>query len=169
MEGGVRVAVIGDTHTAYTSTGVSRPIPEGAWPYLESAEHILHTGDVCHPNVLDELAALAPLNVVMGNCDGWDVRDWGAEQEVEVALAGVRIAMLHDSGPSRGRRDRMRARFPRARVVVFGHSHLPWNEDDDGLLLFNPGSPTWRRTAPSVSMGMLWLEDGEVTGEVFPV
>jgi putative phosphoesterase len=165
----VKVAVIADTHTNYTTSGVSRPIPEGVWPYLESADHILHGGDVTHPNVLDELAALAPVTAVMGNTDGWDVRDWGAEQEVELELGGIRIGMLHDSGPSRGRRERLRARFPHARVVVFAHSHLPWNEDTDGLLLFNPGSPTWKRRAPFPSMGLLWVEDGDVTGEVFPV
>jgi hypothetical protein len=63
----------------------------------------------------------------------------------------------------------MRTRFPDARVVVFGHSHIPVNEDLDGLLLFNPGSPTWPRRAPFPSMGILWIADGEVEGEVFPV
>ncbi len=63
----------------------------------------------------------------------------------------------------------MRGRFPDARVVVFAHSHLPCNEDEDGLLLFNPGSPTWPRQAPWPSMGILWIEDGAVEGEIFPV
>ena len=77
--------------------------------------------------------------------------------------------MVHDSGLSDGRRARMRARFPAARVVVFGHSHLPVNEDADDLLLFNPGSPTWKRKAPFPSMGLLWIENGDVEGEIFPV
>ena len=161
----MKVAVISDTHTS----GTSRPVPQGAWPYLESADHILHAGDVTDPAVLDEMKALAPLTVVMGNCDGWDIRDWGAEQETSVVLGGVQIAMLHDSGPSNRRWERMRSRFPDARVVVFGHSHLPWNEDRDGLLLFNPGSATWKRQAPTTSMGMLWIENGNVEAEIFPV
>ena len=77
--------------------------------------------------------------------------------------------MLHDSGVTKARRERMRKLFPEARVVVFGHSHLPVNEDVDGLLLFNPGSPTWKRKAPFTSMGLLWIEDGSVEGEIFPV
>jgi predicted phosphodiesterase len=77
--------------------------------------------------------------------------------------------MVHDSGTRDGRRKRMRKLFPDARVVVFGHSHIPWNEDEDGLLLFNPGSPTWKRRAPFPSMGILWIENGEVEGEIFPV
>lgn len=144
-------------------------MPPGAWPYLESSDHILHAGDVCDPALLDELAALAPVTVVMGNCDAWDIRDRGVPDETEVEIGGIKIAMLHDSGPKEGRRARMRKRFPDARVVVFGHSHLPWNEDDGDLLLFNPGSATWRRQAPTTSMGLLWISDGDVEGEIVPV
>ena len=161
----MKVAVLADTHTR----GMSRTLPFSAWPFLESADHILHAGDVVDPALLDELKALAPLTVVMGNCDALDVRDWGVDDEATVELGGVEIAMLHDSGLSRGRRERMRERFPTARVVVFGHSHMPVNEDDEGLLLFNPGSPTWKRTAPFPSMGLLWIENGNVEGEIFPV
>ena len=165
----MKIAVISDTHTNYSPPTPTRPVPTGAWPYLETAEHILHAGDVCDPVLLTELASLAPVTAVLGNCDGMDVRDWGATDAVEVELGGVRIAMVHDSGPREGRRRRMRKLFPEARVVVFGHSHLPWNEDEDGLLLFNPGSATWKRKAPFTSMGLLWITDGEVEGEIFPV
>lgn len=161
----MKVAVISDTHT----TGSSRPVPEGAWPYLESADHILHAGDVVEPSLLDELKALAPLTVVMGNCDGWDIKEWGATDTAEVELGGVKIAMVHDSGPRDGRRARMKRAFPDARVVVFGHSHLPWNEDDGDLLLFNPGSATWKRQAPTTSMGLLWIDNGTIEAEIFPV
>ena len=157
--------MIADTHTH----GFTRALPMGAWPYVEGADHILHAGDVTDPALLEELKAFAPVTVVMGNCDALDIRDWGARDTAEVELGGVSIAMLHDSGPTKGRRERMRSRFPDARVVVFGHSHLPMNEDLDGLLLFNPGSPTWKRKAPFPSMGLLWIEDGQVEGEIFPV
>lgn len=161
----IKVAVIADTHTR----GMSRTVPMGAWPYLESADHILHAGDVVDPTLLDEMKSLAPLTVVMGNCDALDVRDWGATDTARIEIGGVRIGMVHDSGLSKGRRQRMRALFPEERVVVFGHSHMPFNEDEDGLLLFNPGSPTWKRMAPFPSMGLLWIEDGNVEGEIFPV
>lgn len=161
----MKVAVIADTHTH----GMTRTVPFSAWPFLETCDHILHAGDVVDPALLDEMKSLAPVTVVMGNCDGMDVRDWGAEDEVTIELGGIRIGMIHDSGLSDGRRARMRARFPDARVVVFGHSHLPVNDDTDGLLLFNPGSPTWKRKAPFPSMGLLWIENGDVEGEIFPV
>ncbi|MCA1701931.1 MAG: metallophosphatase family protein [Actinobacteria bacterium] len=161
----LKVAVISDTHTM----GTTRTVRPGVWPYLESADHILHAGDVCDPILLDELKALAPLSAVLGNCDGPGVREWGVRDEVEVELGGVRIAMLHDPGTRAGRAGRMRRHFPDARVVVFGHSHIPWNEDDGDLLLFNPGSPTWKRQAPFPSMGLMWIEDRVVEGEIFPV
>jgi putative phosphoesterase len=161
----VKIAVISDTHTR----GQSRPVPEGAWPFLESADHIIHAGDVLEPALLDELAALAPLTVVMGNCDSFDVHEWGARETAEIDLGGISIAVIHDSGLSNGRWERMRARFPSARVVIFGHSHLPLIEDRDGLLLFNPGSATWRRQAPVTSMGLLWIDGDSVEAEVVPV
>lgn len=161
----MKVAVISDTHTS----GMTRTVPFSAWPFLETADHILHAGDVVDTSLLEEMKSLAPLTVVMGNCDAMDVRDWGATDEAVVELGGLQIGMIHDSGLSAGRRERMRARFPTARVVVFGHSHMPVNEDADGLLLFNPGSPTWKRKAPFPSMGLLWIENGDVEGEIFPV
>jgi putative phosphoesterase len=161
----VKVAVLADTHTR----GARRPLPSGAWPFVETADHILHAGDVCEPALLDELASFAPVTVVAGNCDGLDVRHWGASERAEVELGGVRVALVHDSGARAGRRARLKRRFPDARVVVYGHSHLPDNEDSDGLLLLNPGSPTWPRQAPYPSMGLLWVEDGAVEAEIFAV
>jgi len=161
----MKVVVLADTHTL----GNRYALPSGAWPYIETADHILHAGDVCDPALLDELKSFAPTTVVYGNCDAWDVREWGAVAVAEIELEGVSIAMIHDSGPSRTRRERLRARWPNARVVVFGHSHNPVNDDDGELLLFNPGSPTWKRRAPYPSMGILWLDGGNVEGEIFPV
>jgi putative phosphoesterase len=161
----LKIVVLADTHTR----GLSRFIPFGAWPYIETADHILHAGDVCDPALLDELKSFAPVTVVVGNSDAHDVRDWGATDAAILELEGVAIAILHDSGPTKGRRERMKSRFPDARVVVFGHSHMPVNEDADGVLLFNPGSPTWPRRAPFASMGILWIQDGDVEGEIFPV
>ena len=74
--------------------------------------------------------------------------------------------MVHDSGPKKGRRNRMRGRFPEARIVVFGHSHIPWLEDEDGLLLLNPGSPTDRRRQPQHTFALLQVDGGEIMAEI---
>jgi putative phosphoesterase len=161
----MKVVVLADTHTQ----GFTRTLPPSAWPYIETADYILHAGDVNEPSLLQELSVFAPVTVVLGNTDAWDVREWGATETAEIELGGIKVAMIHDSGDAKGRRKRMRNMFPDARVVVFGHSHIPWNEDEDGLLLFNPGSPTWKRRAPFPSMGILWIENDVVEGEIFPV
>jgi putative phosphoesterase len=91
-------------------------------------------------------------------------------ETVELELEGVRVAMIHDSGARKGRETRLRRRFPSADVVVFGHSHIPWNgEGADGQLLFNPGSPTQRRRQPHCTFGILDFERGVVGAAVVRV
>lgn len=159
------VAVLGDTHVPTKAKGLSTD----AWRKLGSPDRILHTGDVCEPGLLDELADVAPVDVAMGNCDPPEVRSWGARETVELSLDGVRVVLVHDSGPSRGRSERLRRRFPEADVAVFGHSHMPICERADGLLLLNPGSPTDRRLAPHHTLARLHLDDGWATAELVRV
>lgn len=153
------VGVVSDTHAPRFWKGMPDRVAEA----LHGVDVVLHAGDVCEPSVLDELAALAPVHVVQGNNDGSDVAAWGAPETLELDLAGVRVAMIHDSGAKDGRARRMRRRFPDADVVVFGHSHIPWDETaDDGLRLLNPGSPTDKRRQPHGTVGRLVLADGAV-------
>ena len=70
--------------------------------------------------------------------------------------------MIHDSGDAQGRLVRMRRRFPRARLVVYGHSHIPLDEADEQLRIFNPGSPTDRRQQPHGTVGVLRIEAGRL-------
>jgi putative phosphoesterase len=162
----MRVAVLADTHSPRRWKQTPPPVAR----LLERADLILHAGVVCLANTLDELAAYAPVHVVLGNNDLPEVAAWGAPETLELDIDGVRIAMVHDSGPSKGRPARMRRRFPTAGVVVFGHSHIPINETYDGQLLFNPGSPTDRRRQPEPTMGELMVEDGRVrSARIIPV
>lgn len=130
--------------------------------HLGGADVILHGGDVCTASVLDELSEYAPVHAVLGNNDGADVADWGAPVVLELDLAGVRVGMIHDSGRARGRVSRLRRRFPDADLVVFGHSHIPMDEVDDGLRIVNPGSPTDRRGQPHGTIAELLIGDSEV-------
>jgi predicted phosphodiesterase len=85
-------------------------------------------------------------------------------ETVEVELEGVPVAMIHDSGARDGREARMRRRFPDARLVVFGHSHLPEDRIGEGRQrLFNPGSPTQRRRAPVRTYGVIRVDRGRIT------
>ena len=153
------VVVVADTHIPRRAKG----LPGGLTPQLESADLILHAGDLLVEDVLYELEHYAPVRAVKGNVDGWDVR---LPETLEFEIGGVPVAMVHDSGPKKGRRDRMKQWFPVARVVVFGHSHMPLLEDEDGLMLLNPGSPTERRRAPEHTFALLRVEGGEVGAEI---
>jgi predicted phosphodiesterase len=112
--------------------------------------------------VLDELSQWAPVHAVRGNNDGLDVAYWGAPDTLTLDLAGLPVAMVHDSGPSAGRPARLRRWFPEAKLVVFGHSHIPMNEVHDGQRIFNPGSPTDKRRQPEPTAGFLRISDGEL-------
>jgi putative phosphoesterase len=83
-------------------------------------------------------------------------------ETLEFDLGGARIAMIHDSGRKEGRRKRLKRRFPKARVIIFGHSHIPFLEDEEGILLLNPGSPTDRRRQPHHTFALLHAEGGDV-------
>jgi uncharacterized protein len=158
MMGGVRVVVLADTHGPRRW----RVCPPLVAAQLRGADLILHAGDVCTASVLAELAEYAPVVAVVGNNDQPDVAGWGATPTAELTLDGLRVAMLHDSGPATGRLARMRHTFPAADLVVFGHSHIPLNEADHGLRIFNPGSPTDRRRQPHGTIGVLQIESGRL-------
>jgi putative phosphoesterase len=136
-------------------------LPDAAYRHLEEADLILHAGDIVVSDVLDELGGFAPVHAVLGNND---IELTGLLPETrQFEVEGVRVAMIHDSGPSSGRAGRMKRRFPEADIVVFGHSHIPWNQEGlEGQLLFNPGSPTERRAQPHHTLGTLGVEDGRV-------
>jgi putative phosphoesterase len=156
----LRVIVLADTHLR-DGDAPRRDLSEQAWQRIRSGDVILHAGDVLEPGVLRRLSSVAPTYAVLGNNDQALV---GRLPETRVlTLAGVRVAMIHDSGRRAGRPKRLQGMFPEADIVVFGHSHIPSDEVGlDGQLLFNPGSATTRRSQPTCSLGELVLADGQV-------
>jgi putative phosphoesterase len=147
------IAVISDTHLPRGA----RRLPEACVERIAGADLLLHAGDFSTADVLRELEAIGPpVAGVHGNVDSAELRHLLPEERV-VDAGGVRIGMVHDAGPRTGRLARMRRRFGgRADVVVFGHSHLPLQEEaPDGFQILNPGSPTERRRAPTHTMGLI--------------
>ncbi len=156
--GTVKVIVLADTHAPRRWKSCPPRVAE----HLRDADAILHAGDVCTADVLVELSAYAPVHAVLGNNDGPDVEEWGAQQTLRLDLDGLTVAMIHDSGQKAGRTARMRRRFPDADLVVFGHSHIPMDLTGDGVRVFNPGSPTDRRRQPHGTLGVLEIENGRL-------
>jgi putative phosphoesterase len=139
-----------------------RAIPDACLARLRAADAILHAGDFVATEVLEQLESLGPpVYAVHGNVDEPALRvRLPAVRLVEAG--GARIVMIHDAGPADGRLARLRARFPDADAVVFGHSHLPLHEERDGFHIFNPGSPTERRRARAHTMGLATARDGRL-------
>ena len=156
----MRVAVISDTHLPRGT----RQLPDRCVAELRAADVVLHAGDVATVEVLEEIQRIAgvPVHAVLGNVDEPALYDHGVPFTREVEAGGARIAMIHDAGPAAARWERLRARFPDADVVVFGHSHIPLHEERDGLQIFNPGSPTDRRRQPRHTMGVAEVVGGVV-------
>jgi putative phosphoesterase len=158
----VRLAIISDTHLPRHG----RALPPACLEQLTQADAILHAGDLMEASVLAELEALGPpVHAVRGNVDAADLQARLPATRM-VQAAGARIAMIHDAGPADGRLERMRRRFPDADAVVFGHSHIPLQQEADGFAIFNPGSPTERRRSPHHTMGIATVENGQITFEL---
>ena len=156
------VVVLADTHIRRSGT---RRLPDSAYAHLDRADLILHAGDVLVGEVLDELGGFAPVHAVLGNNDA-ELAGVLPESR-SLVVDGARIGMIHDSGQAAGRAGRMRRLFPDADVVVFGHSHIPWDDARvDGQLLFNPGSPSERRSQPDHTLGTLDIDDGRVVSRI---
>ncbi|UQX87466.1 metallophosphatase family protein [Jatrophihabitans telluris] len=154
----MRVVALSDTH----APRFWKACPPAVAHELSAAELILHAGDVCTPAVLEQLSGFAPVRVVRGNNDGPDVARWPAPEVLEFDIEGLSVAMIHDSGPRTGRELRLRRRFPLARLVVFGHSHIPWDSELAGQRLLNPGSPTDKRRQPHGTIAVLDVGDGRI-------
>lgn len=162
----MRLALIADTHLPRGR----RRLPDRCVAELRAADLVLHAGDLVTTEVLEELERLGPpVRAVLGNVDEPALAGRLPEQ-LEVDVDGVRIGMVHDAGPAKGRLARMRARFPDAAAVVFGHSHIPLREEDArGFQIFNPGSPTDRRRQPEHTMGLAEVGDGRVRFRLLPL
>jgi hypothetical protein len=153
----MEVVVLSDSHLVKGIDGVAAEVLSA----VARADVVLHAGDITSRQALAELEAMAQTYAVLGNNDR-DLQGLLPESRL-LELGGVQIAMVHDSGTRAGRARRLHRRFPDADVVVFGHSHVPVDElGENGQLLFNPGSPTQRRSQPHRTFGRLRLGAGQV-------
>lgn len=154
-----RVAILSDTHFPRRGRHLSRAVRD----HLEGASLIVHAGDLCDAGALAELEALGPpVRAVLGNNDA-DLAGRLPEQ-LSLEVHGVRIGIVHDAGPRSGRLARLRRRFPDHDVVIFGHSHIPLHEEEDGFQIVNPGSATDHRGRwPVHTVADLVIRDGTAT------
>ncbi len=157
-----KVGVISDTHIPHF-----KRIPAAVWQHFAGVELIIHAGDLSILRVLNELEAIAPVVAVQGNIETEEVVR-ALPIKREILVGGCRIGIVHILGETNNRVRLARHEFPSVRCVVYGHSHIPYNQEHNGQLLFNPGSATDRRRQPSCSIGLLYIDDelGSIRGEI---
>ncbi|MGV0835796.1 metallophosphoesterase family protein [Mycolicibacterium thermoresistibile] len=156
----MRLLLISDTHVPKRA----RDLPPPVWDEVDRADVVIHAGDWVEPALLDALEARARrLIACWGNNDGDELRRRLPER-AEVTLGGVRFTVVHETGAAAGREARMAKRYPDTDVLVFGHSHIPWDTTAaNGLRLLNPGSPTDRRRQPHCTYMTATVHDGALS------
>ncbi len=156
-----RLLLLADTHIPARA----RALPDAVRRAADAADLIVHAGDWVRESVLEDLAQHGEVLGVWGNNDGSDLR--GRLPEIARRdIEGVRIAVVHETGAASGRERRMDTAFPDTDVLVFGHSHIPWDSRTPaGLRLLNPGSPTDRRRQPECTI-MTAVADAGVLRDV---
>lgn len=153
----MRLVLISDTHMPARA----RDLPARLWADIEAADAVVHAGDWVHVDLVDELEARSNRLIgCWGNNDGPELRSRLPER-ADVTLAGVRLTVVHETGAAAGRETRMAKAYPDTDVLVFGHSHIPWDTTAaGGLRLLNPGSPTDRRRQPFCTYMTAVIESG---------
>lgn len=153
----MEIAILSDTHLRE-----GRSLPIYVWEQLNKVDLIIHAGDLINMGLIEELARVAPVRAVCGNCDGWDVSL--PERDI-VECESLKIGIIHgNSGRGKSTPDRALNAFEDSpvNIIIFGHSHVPFIEWRNGILLFNPGSPTDKRRERHYSMGLLSILQGQI-------
>jgi uncharacterized protein len=156
----VRLVITADTHVPKRA----RDLPAQLWTAIDAADVVFHAGDWVDVSLLDAIEARAGRLIgVYGNNDGPDLRA-RLPEIARVDLDGLRIGIVHETGPATGREQRCSARFPDRDLLIFGHSHIPWDtRAPNRLRLLNPGSPTDRRRQPHATFLTARVDAGALT------
>ena len=156
----MRLLLLADTHVPRRA----RDLPARVWDEVDRADAVVHAGDWVDVSLLDALEARArQLLACWGNNDGPELRA-RLPEVARATLGGVRVAVVHETGSAAGRESRMAATYDDVDLLVFGHSHIPWDTTaPSGLRLLNPGSPTDRRRQPACTYLTATAADGALT------
>lgn len=158
MGGGARVVLMADTHLPKRAKDLPAPL----WAAVDTADLVVHAGDWVDAALLDQLESRSrSLLGCWGNNDGADLRA-RLPDVARAVVEDVRVSVVHETGSRDRREERMRVAHPHADLLVFGHSHIPWDTSYAGLRLLNPGSPTDRRRQPHCTYMTARLFEGAV-------
>ncbi|QTL98998.1 YfcE family phosphodiesterase [Iocasia frigidifontis] len=150
----MKIGVISDTHIP----SKAKKIPDIVFDKFRDIDLIIHAGDITSQEVLDDLAVLAPVKAVYGNVDPPELCR-GLPERLRIELNGYQIGVTHGHNLKGHIMERIAYVFPKADIIIFGHTHRPCNEVINGQLYFNPGSATDRRLQAKHSIGIITLHD----------
>ncbi len=155
-----RLVLIADTHIPKRA----RDLPDQVWHAIAEADWVMHAGDWVEEPLLDIVQKRSKrLVACYGNNDGSGLRR-RLDEVAHAEIMGVRFAVVHETGPASGRERRCERRYGDVDVLVFGHSHIPWDSTTQGgLRLLNPGSPTDRRRQPHCTYMTVTVTAGTLT------
>ena len=160
----MKIIVISDTHMPRMAKG----LPSRLKSELITANLILHAGDWQTREVFEALISYAPVDGVCGNVDGQDLIEKFGYKKI-LTLEGFRIGLVHGHGRKGTTEERAIEAFSGTELdmIIFGHSHIPMKKKVDGMILFNPGSPTDKRKLSKYSFGIIRIGEALTVEHVF--
>ncbi len=156
----MKIGVLSDTHIP----GAALSLPPAVFEIFKDVDLILHAGDIVEQSVLDELAALAPVEAVAGNMDGHDLHQRLPAKKI-LKLGNYTCGLIHGKYKIDIQKDMILKEFTDVDIIVYGHSHMPFWGMINGIYFLNPGSPTDKRYAPYNSVALLQAGD-DLTAEI---
>lgn len=161
----MKIGVISDTHIPLASPFLPKEVISG----LKGMDFILHAGDLVDSSVLSELKKIAPTYAVRGNMDSKDLLHLLPGRLI-MPVGKFKIGLFHGFGSPSKLVELLKEEFKNEKLdaIIFGHSHYPFNEVQDGILFFNPGSPTDKVFSPYNSFGILDISD-KITGRIVKI
>lgn len=152
------LTILSDTHVSSAKRSRARDLPAIVWDSIRESDGVIHAGDVVDQYLLTAIGKITPVHAVLGNND----HGLTLPPSLELEFEEIRLAVVHEAGPRKGRPERLKRQFPLAQVVVYGHSHIPDCQTFEDLLIINPGSCTDRRREPKFSFGRLAIEGSSI-------
>lgn len=160
----MRILVLADTHVPRTMPD----LPQAVYDEIPHVDMIIHAGDFVEKDIFNKLKALKPIKAVYGNMDSTDIHHLISPKEV-IQVGKFKIGIIHGHGAPRDMIETVRGEFGDVDAIIFGHSHVPVNMVKNGVLFFNPGSPTDKIFAPSNSYGILEISDDKIEGKIINI
>ncbi len=160
----MKIGVLSDTHIPV----VVRKLPQKIYDRFKDCDLIIHAGDMVEEEVLEELKAITETKAVQGNMDSYKLKKILPDKMI-IEADGKRIGIIHGSGPLSKIRQTVSEAFlgkDKPDIIIYGHSHEPFNKEENGILFFNPGSPTDSVFAKAHTFGIITIRNGKIKAEI---